>query len=69
MYMFLSCQGRVAQLVEHLTFNQVAPGSNPGTLTKIKSLRISRGFFLREKHPLPLIFSRQKAPRRNDGGF
>ena len=26
-------QGRVAQPVEHLTFNQVAPGSNPGTLT------------------------------------
>ena len=25
--------GRVAQLVEHLTFNQVVPGSNPGTLT------------------------------------
>ena len=32
-------QGRVAQPVEHLTFNQVAPGSNPGTLTnKIKAL-------------------------------
>ena len=31
--------GRVAQLVEHLTFNQVAPGSSPGTLTnKIKAL-------------------------------
>ena len=26
-------QGCVAQLVEHLTFNQVVPGSNPGTLT------------------------------------
>ena len=26
--------GCVAQLVEHLTFNQVVPGSNPGTLTK-----------------------------------
>ena len=25
--------GCVAQLVEHLTFNQVVPGSNPGTLT------------------------------------
>ena len=25
--------GRVAQSVEHLTFNQVAPGSSPGTLT------------------------------------
>ena len=24
--------GRVAQSVEHLTFNQVVPGSNPGTL-------------------------------------
>ena len=32
--------GRVAQLVEHLTFNQVAPGSNPGALTKLKR----RGF-------------------------
>ena len=26
--------GRVAQLVEHLTFNQVVPGSIPGRLTK-----------------------------------
>lgn len=26
--------GRVAQLVEHMTFNHVAPGSNPGSLTK-----------------------------------
>ena len=26
--------GCVAQLVEHLTFNQVVPGSSPGTLTK-----------------------------------
>ena len=25
--------GRVAQLVEHLTFNQVVPGSSPGALT------------------------------------
>ena len=25
--------GRVAQLVEHLTFNQVVRGSNPRTLT------------------------------------
>ena len=32
-------KGRVAQPVEHLTFNQVAPGSNPGTLTKIKPLQ------------------------------
>ena len=29
----LTVNGRVAQLVEHLTFNQVAPGSSPGTLT------------------------------------
>jgi hypothetical protein len=26
-------KGRVAQLVEHLTFNQVVPGSSPGALT------------------------------------
>ena len=25
--------GPLAQVVEHLTFNQVVPGSNPGTLT------------------------------------
>lgn len=31
----LTVNGRVAQLVEHLTFNQVAPGSSPGTLTII----------------------------------
>ena|SRR5665647_2621588 len=31
--------GRVAQLVEHLTFNQVVPGSSPGALTnKINDL-------------------------------
>ena len=29
----ITVNGRVAQLVEHLTFNQVAPGSSPGTLT------------------------------------
>ncbi len=27
------CFGPVAQLVEHLTFNQVVPGSSPGGLT------------------------------------
>ena len=26
--------GSLAQLVEHLTFNQVVPGSNPGRATK-----------------------------------
>ena len=31
--MLTADQGRVAQSVEHLTFNQVAPGSSPGTLT------------------------------------
>jgi hypothetical protein len=29
-------KGRVAQLVEHLTFNQVVPGSSPGALTTTK---------------------------------
>ena len=28
-------KGRVAQMVEHLTFNQVVPGSSPGALTNI----------------------------------
>ena len=28
------CYGRVAQVVEHLTFNQVVRGSNPRTLTE-----------------------------------
>jgi hypothetical protein len=28
---------RVAQLVEHLTFNQVVLGSSPSALTKLKS--------------------------------
>ena len=36
--------GCVAQLVEHLTFNQVVPGSNPGTLTKKNAVAF---FFLR----------------------
>lgn len=36
----------VAQLVEHLTFNQVALGSNPSTLTnKIKDLQNGVGPF------------------------
>jgi hypothetical protein len=26
---------RVAQMVEHLTFNQEVPGSNPGALTSV----------------------------------
>ena len=38
--------GRVAQLVEHLTFNQVAPGSSPGTLTINKSGSIMSAAFL-----------------------
>ena len=33
------CYGRVAQVVEHLTFNQVVRGSNPRTLTK-KGIRM-----------------------------
>ncbi len=32
----LSEEECVAQLVEHLTFNQVAEGSNPSALTKTK---------------------------------
>ena len=28
-----NANGILAQLVEHLTFNQVVPGSNPGCLT------------------------------------
>ncbi len=34
----------VAQLVEHLTFNQVAEGSNPSALTIYKSLK-NKDFF------------------------
>ena len=30
------CYGVLAQSVEHLTFNQVVPGSNPGCLTFVK---------------------------------
>ena len=37
--------GRVAQLVEHLTFNQVAPGSNPGALTNTNSRLRNACFF------------------------
>ena len=39
--------GRVAQVVEHLTFNQVVEGSSPSTLTKIDSLDFwcSEGLF------------------------
>ena len=37
-------KGRVAQMVEHLTFNQVVPGSSPGALTnKFNSLKTSAG--------------------------
>ena len=38
--------GRVAQLVEHLTFNQVVRGSNPRTLMneKQRKLKHSKGF-------------------------
>ena len=42
--------GRVAQVVEHLTFNQVVRGSNPRTLTKRNPRKPNdfkglRGFF------------------------
>ena len=42
--------GRVAQVVEHLTFNQVVRGSNPRTLTewnphKPNDFKGLRGFF------------------------
>ena len=43
----LTVNGRVAQLVEHLTFNQVAPGSSPGTLTINKKGRLKNRPFLR----------------------
>ena len=50
--------GCVAQLVEHLTFNQVVPGSNPGTLT----LKNTEVFFfcavVRTKVRSPLRFGR-----------
>ena len=38
--------GRVAQLVEHLTFNQVVRGSNPRTLMneEQRKLKYSKGF-------------------------
>ena len=38
--------GRVAQLVEHLTFNQVVRGSNPRTLMNEEQQRLkySKGF-------------------------
>ena len=38
--------GRVAQLVEHLTFNQVVRGSNPRTLMneEQRKLKRSKGF-------------------------
>ena len=38
--------GRVAQVVEHLTFNQVVRGSNPRTLTneEQRKLKHSKGF-------------------------
>ena len=34
--------GCVAQLVEHLTFNQVVPGSNPGTLIRCPDSSVGR---------------------------
>src|SRR3954462_8705239 len=33
---------RVAQSVEHLTFNQRVPGSNPGALTNLENVDLSR---------------------------
>ena len=38
--------GRVAQVVEHLTFNQVVRGSNPRTLMneEQRKLKYSKGF-------------------------
>ncbi len=44
--------GRVAQLAEHLTFNQKVPGSSPGALTnQIKELgRNDLALFCNWKH-------------------
>ncbi len=36
----------VAQLVEHLTFNQVALGSNPSTLTILNKSPLKATFFI-----------------------
>ena len=36
----------VAQLVEHLTFNQVALGSNPSTLTILNKAPLTATFFI-----------------------
>lgn len=33
--------GRVAQLVEHRTFNPVVPGSSPGPFTNVYSMFVS----------------------------
>ncbi len=46
--------GCVAQLVEHLTFNQVVPGSNPGTLTRQKwrTSEVCRFFYIMGKFAL-----------------
>lgn len=61
--------GRVAQLVEHLTFNQVAPGSNPGALTKLKR-RGFLPFFLRRICAVKLKrIKTQKATLRVNGGL
>ena len=35
-------QGRVAQVVEHLTFNQVVRGSNPRTLIVVRGMILER---------------------------
>ena len=45
----LNKYGILAQLVEHLTFNQGVPGSNPGCLMKMKHLhylKVCRCFFV-----------------------
>ena len=57
--------GRVAQLVEHLTFNQVAPGSNPGALTKLKRRDFLPFFFAQN---LRRQIKTQKATLRVNGG-
>ena len=56
--------GRVAQLVEHLTFNQVAPGSNPGALTKLKRRGFPPFFIIENSVARAIFINRPLSPNR-----
>jgi hypothetical protein len=55
--------GPLAQLVEHLTLNQLVPGSSPGWLTSIREDRLNKPVFFVAFGLTTLAFAVKVAPK------